>query len=343
MIQLLNWLRWLLVIFFIYLGLMKEEQEGVWENRLDRWLKKVYAHQETSFAKITALAKAVASVSKKLTERIFGTRLFSLRFLGVSIFYGLASANLTVLISPLIPHKPPTFHITLPPGAATQPSFFQHVVWFVLFLLLGSAPALYEALDRMSPWVWLFWIIFFVRWSVPLIAVAAAVDHLWGHYSTVRLGIGLLLLVSVNFALDVLFVATTRWILAIAAHARRLPGVLFSILVDIGLGYAVIVVPVWLGVEFFTKFNHSMMSFALMLVFAFKSLDFVIALLVLILFLLIVVHAIVWYVLERPVDACLRFKLIRDKKFIRGMIVALLTLPKVGSVWAFVIALLKAF
>jgi hypothetical protein len=343
MIQVLNCVRWLLVIFLIYMGLMKEDQEGVWENRLEHWLKTVYAHQETSFAKITALAKAIADVSKKLTQRIFGTRLFSLRFLGVSILYGLASVNLTVLISPLVPHKPPTFHITLPPGAATQPDLFQHFVWLVLFLLLGSAPALFETLGRMSVWVWLLWTVFFVRWFFPLIEVETVVDRLWGHGSAFRFGIGLLLLVGLNYALDVLFVATTGWILGIAANARRLSGVIFATLLDIGLGYAVLVVPIWLGVKFFTTFNHSMMSFSLMFVFAFKSLDFLIALLVLILFLLIVIHAAGWFVLERPVYTCLRFKLIRDKKFVRSMIVALLTLPKVGTVWAFVIALVKAF
>ncbi|MGD0436843.1 MAG: hypothetical protein ABSB86_10280 [Bryobacteraceae bacterium] len=185
--------------------------------------------------------------------------------------------------------------------------------------------------------------IFLCEVAFPLIGIATVVDHLWGHGSALRFAIGLLLLVGVNYVLDVLFVATTRWILGIAANARRLWIVLFASLLDIGLGYLVIVGPVWLGVEFFTKFNRSMMSFAVMLVFAFKSLDFVIALLVLILFLLIVIHAAGWFILERPVSACLRFKLIRDKKFVRCMIVALLTLPKVGTLWAFVIALAKAF
>jgi len=343
MTLLLDWLRWLLIVLLAYVGLMKEEQEGLWENRLELWLKRVYAHQESSFAKVTALARAVASLVRGLTERVFGTRLFSLRFLGVSIFYGLASLNLTVLVSPFVPHRTQSLQMTPLPGAGTRPDFFQHLVWFVLFLVLGSAPALLASIGQMSRWVWLIWIAFFVRWMFPLIGVATVVDHLWGHRSTARFGLGLLVLVGVSFLLDMLFVATTRWILAMAANARKPWNVLLAIVLDAGLGYAVIVGPVWLGVEFFVRSNRSTMSFALMLVFALKSLDFVIALLVFVFLLLIVIHAILWFILERPVYACLRFKLIRDKKFVRGAILALLTLPKLGTVWALFIALLKAF
>ena len=51
MIQLLNSVRWLLVIFFVCMGLMKEEQEGIWENRLEHWLKTVDARQFVRCAK----------------------------------------------------------------------------------------------------------------------------------------------------------------------------------------------------------------------------------------------------------------------------------------------------
>ena len=76
--------------------------------------------------------------------------------------------------------------------------------------------------------------IFLCEVAFPLIGIATVVDHLWGHGSALRFAIGLLLLVGVNYVLDVLFVATTRWILGIAANARRLWIVLFASLLDIG-------------------------------------------------------------------------------------------------------------
>lgn len=342
MTQLLSWLRYASVIFFFYVLLMKEDREGVWENRLESWLKRVYAHQETSFAKVTALAKATASAAKSSVERLFGTRLLSLRFLAVSIFYGLASFNLTVLVSPLLPHKVQTPQITLPAGSPSL-SLFQSAVWLVVFLMLGSAPALLQGQGRVSRLVWFIYALFFVRWAGPLFIVAKIVDSHWGHYGVLRFGVGLLLLIGINFALDVLFVATTRWLLATASDAKRAFNVLLAILLDAALGYGVIVGPVWFGLQIFLKFNQNFMTYPVMLVFAFKSMDLVIALTVLVLLLLIAIHMAVWFFLERPVNLCLRYKLIRDKKFIRSAIIALLALPKVGTVWAFTIALLRAF
>jgi hypothetical protein len=197
MIHLLNVVRWALVAFLFYVAaLMKEEEEGRWENKLQEWLKRVYSRQDGSYAKITALAKAVANISEKFTERLFGKRLFSLRFLGVSTFYGLASANLTILLSPLISHlarNPMKF----PPGAP-RPDLFMSSVWFVLFVLLGSTPALLQFIEmkNWSRWVWYTWLTFFLRWVFPLAVLAKVVDLRWGHYSTIRLLLGILMLIG---------------------------------------------------------------------------------------------------------------------------------------------------
>jgi type IV secretory pathway VirB3-like protein len=78
-------------------------------------------------------------------------------------------------------------------------------------------------------------------------------------------------------------------------------------------------------------------------VFALKSLDFLLAFIALIIFLAIATHFVIWFVLERPVYAVLRFKVIRDKKLLRNIILALTVLPNVGSAWAFVIAIVRAF
>jgi hypothetical protein len=41
------WLRWDLIGFLAYVAaLVKEEQEGQWENTPEAWLRKVYSRQE---------------------------------------------------------------------------------------------------------------------------------------------------------------------------------------------------------------------------------------------------------------------------------------------------------
>ena len=88
----LNTVRWLLSAFFVYVAaFMKEEQEGKWENTLQAWLDKIYLHQEGSYAKVTALARAVARVSEWVTEKLFGRRLLSLRSCLVSVYFGMSS------------------------------------------------------------------------------------------------------------------------------------------------------------------------------------------------------------------------------------------------------------
>jgi hypothetical protein len=338
MIHLLNWLRWGLIVFLIYVAaLMKEEQEGRWENRLQEWLNRIYSHQESSYAKITALANTVAALSGRITERLFGRCLLSFRFVGVSIFYALASVNLTILLSPLILHWA---HTPQTPVLPRLKLFFS-LGYFVAFLLLGSVPAIIERLGWSARWIWIIWLCFVVRWVIPLFTIFVMVNRLWGHHAVLRFILGVCIVIVFNCFLDIVFVTITRWTLSLASNTKRLSKVILAILLDVGLGCGVIVGPVWLGVWFW-QLHALSLSIAPMMVYALKSIDFCIAVLVLIILALIGLHMAAWFVLERPIYECLRFKVIRDKKLLRGMILALIALPQIGSVWAFFIAFLKA-
>ena len=99
----LNATRWLLIAFLVYVAaFMKEEQEGKWENTLQSWLDKVYLNQEGSYAKVTALARAVSRLSEQVTEKLFGERLLSLRSFLVSAYFGMASWCLLWVLIPFI-------------------------------------------------------------------------------------------------------------------------------------------------------------------------------------------------------------------------------------------------
>jgi hypothetical protein len=204
---------------------------------------------------------------------------------------------------------------------------------FGSFLLLGSIPALVNHDEAEGIWTWIFWAIAVVPCVVPLLTVVAIINHLWGYSSVLRFLLGICLLCGLNFLLDVVFVKTTRWALGFASKTRQLSRVIVAILLDVVLGYGVIVGPILLGVYIFKWFHSvgAMMSFGVMLVFALKSIDFLIAIIVLIILALIGIHWVFWFVLERPIYSCLRFKIIRDKKLLWSLIAALYAAPHVGG------------
>jgi hypothetical protein len=328
MARVLILIRWIAILFLGFVALMKEEQEGRWENRLEAWLHRVSSHAKTSYAKVSALMRAVSDQAEKITEKLFGHRLFSLRAFGVSLCYGIASLFLTVLLSPLIPHRPNALQLKLP-TSPVQPAFpLFNVVTFGYFFMLGSLPAFIRRSEDEPLWMWRIGV--FGTFLLLCSRVADAVDVLWGRYAEFRFVLFICVLFGLNFLLDVTFVKTTRWALGLASNTRQVLSWIVATLFNVLLGIGVLVSPILLGVFLVNTFNSDKVGVGLMFGFGLKSLDFVIALLVLILLALIGIHGIIWFALERPVYACLRFKVIRDKKLIWIMMGVLFLLPHLG-------------
>jgi hypothetical protein len=317
---------------------MREEQEGRWENILQTWLDKVSPRQENSYAKLTALMSAVSAQSKRIIEKLFGRRLLSLRAFGVSLCYGMASLFLTLLLSPFLRRFNGGHQVAMPnaggvdqrlhlPGAGTTPLFVAAAM-FGYFLALGSVPALIEKSDDEPLWVWKT--VLFGQLLIYVATVLDAIVRLWGFYSAFRFAAFMCLLLSINFLLDVVFVRTVRWMLTIASNTRQLLMLIVAILFDVLLGVGVVLAPVLLGLLLITEFHGEVMSVGFMAGFALKSVDFVIACMVLIILLLIAVHGAIWFVLERPIYSCLRFKVIRNKTLLWWAIGGLALVPYVG-------------
>jgi hypothetical protein len=350
MILVLNSVRWVLIVFLIYVAaLMKKEQEGEWENALQTWLDKIYSQQEGSYAKITALARAVARVSEWLTEKLFGRKLLSLRFFTVSAYLGISSFFLMGLLSPSINGMLLKLHHAVhanPPMEATVPlSRWEYVfglLQFVFYFIVGMFPALYGKNEKESPWVWRMW-----KYGLLIIVLRYAVSIFWVFRlrSAFIFVLFMTLLFGLNFLWDMLFITTTRWMLRIASNTRQLAGVLVAVVLDVVLGITIIIGPLIVALYVLARSSSGLIGLigaGLLLGSTLKLIDFIIAFLVLILLSLIGIHAAVWFVLERPIYSCLRFKVISDKKFIKSIILGLIAVPQVGTVWAFFVALLKA-
>jgi hypothetical protein len=192
---------------------------------------------------------------------------------------------------------------------------------------------------KEAPWLWRVW-----KYGLllPLFYYTFTVFRVFGLRSACGFVFFIVLLFTLNFSWDVLFITATRWMLRIASNTRQLAGVLMAIVLDAVLGITILVGPLMVALYIVSKSNGSLIGVGLFLGFALKLIDFAIASLVLILLTLIGIHLIVWFVLERPIYSIVRFKVIRDKKLLRSVILALIALPEIGSTWASFIALLKA-
>lgn len=328
----LNAVRWLLIGFFVYVAaFMREEQEGKWENALQAWLDKIYLHQEGSYAKVTALARAVARVSEWVTEKLFGRRLLSLRSFMVSAYFGLSSFFLMGLLAPSIsralskvPNANPPMQTTLP---LSHWDYVTNLFQFVGFFIAGIFPALYSENEKESPWIWRIW-----KYGLllPLFRYAFSIFWVFRLRSAFLFVLFIALLFSLNFLWDMLFIRTTRWMLRIASNTRQLAGVVLALVLDALLGIIILVGPLAVALYIVWKSNGSLIGAGLFMGAALKLIDFTIAFLVLILLAFIGIHSIIWFVLERPISNCLRFKLIRDKKLIWFLAGALYAAPHIG-------------
>lgn len=332
----LNAARWLLIAFLVYVAaFMKEEQEGKWENTLQSWLDKIYLHQEGSYAKVTALARAVSRLSELVTEKLFGGRLLSLRSFLVSAYLGISSFFLMGLLTPWITRLTPQLPHATPPTILPLPmSRWDHVlnfVQFVSFFIAGIIPAVLGENEQEAPWIWRMW-----KYGLLVLIFRYAFSIFWVFRlrSAFQFVLFIGLLFSFNFLWDILFIKATRWMLRIASNTRQLAGVLVTIVLDALLGTTILIGPMAVALYVLVKSNGSLIGAGLFFGVALKLIDFIIAFLVLILLTFIGIHVMVWFALERPISNCLRFKLIRDKKLIWFLAGALYAAPHIGFLGA---------
>lgn len=333
----LNATRWLLIAFLVYVAaFMKEEQEGKWENTLQSWLDKVYLNQEGSYAKVTALARAVSRLSEQVTEKLFGERLLSLRSFLVSAYFGMASWCLLWVLIPFIGWLTSQMFHVIPAAVFGAPinhwAYVSNLALFVCFFVIGIIPAVGGENEQKTTWSWRIW-----ECGLLVIIFLYGISVFWRFRlpSAFEFVLSFGLLFGLNFLWDILFITATRWLLRIASNTRELAGVLVSIVLDALLGITILVGP-W-AVSFYVLSHGSLIGAALLVGVVLKLTDFIIAFLVLIILTFIVIHAVVWFALERPISNCLRFKLIRDKKLIWFLAGALYAAPHIG----FLEALLK--
>jgi len=142
---------------------------------------------------------------------------------------------------------------------------------------------------------------------------------------------------GLSFAFDVLYIALTRWMLRQASEITQLYSIVGIILLDCLLGIILFVGPIALGFLLIAKFHGQAMSAGIMLVSALNSVDLVACSVFLALMLLMLLHRLAWPLVERPIYACARYGVLRRKKLLWAVGVALILAPQGVAFWNWIL------
>jgi hypothetical protein len=305
---------------------MYENEEGQWQNRLEQWREAIVRSKETALLTFTAFMGGVAKLASRSFDLLFGTKLFSMRGVGVSICYSLASVLLCLeVLSFLNPQK-------------FGPLLIQNWGWFFFFVILGSIPSIISAeKGALSLWgLAVFAIVIF-----PLFKIADIVHQQFGIARTAGMFLFLALLFAVSFGCDILYIALTRWMLRKVSEQIRLPKMIGILLLNALLAVILAAGPFLLGlieiigaVKFNAPASVGAFGIGLMLGTALNFVDIIACSVFLLLLTFMLLHRLIWPILEMPIYACARFGIIKNKKLLWGLGAAFLFVPGNGeSIW----------
>lgn len=310
---LLHALGWILICGAIFLWLLYEDEEGRIHSKFQDWWIRLDDRRKASRSHMLPFIQEVAGSTRRWSDRLFGRRLFSLRFVFVSIYLSIASFFLLAAISlPLVPKRPASVSVQ---GALSL---------FIVVILFASVPALTDSKIVLGIW-----------WLVNAIIVLKITDFLL-FVSKVR-SVGLAargmgytaLFFGTSLFVDLLYITLARWILRWISKEDSAWGISLALCVNfLALGGSIIG-PISLGLE---VSKYAAMAGA-MIVFSFvlNVIDVLASLAGFLVALTLLVHRFFWSVIQRPLYAIQRYRLLTRRKLLFWAGIVLALLPTHGS------------
>ncbi len=191
----LRLLSLLIAVVLLYLALfLYEDENGRLQNRLEEWWIKTHdAHIATVSFHLRFL-RGFASFAERGMSVVFGERVISVRALGVSLCFALASANLYQYLNDS--------------GSPLQNQLLNAFYW----LALGIVPSLFD--DRVLRLIWMFFLLlliwndFLVGW-INMATFAYSIDQ----PVLIVASLGILAAVSVSCIFAFLSIAAIRFLI----------------------------------------------------------------------------------------------------------------------------------
>jgi hypothetical protein len=311
------------VILILMSSLLYETEEGAIQNRLEQWWIVLVDAEPRAVDRHAAFVANVAALGSHLFDRLFGSKLFSVRSLGVSACFSLAS--LGVVCSP-----------GLSGWLIYLPSYLYALV-VILLLLMGVLPAV--AGPRWPRKSWLVGVAI-----LTLIAFLGMDTVDWfnvpvyeGSPSPVE-AVYYLGFVIVTIASDSLFIVVTRWLLRTSSRLNSKLTIIGLMLGNVSLAGLLVLLPVlaaWgfkgvsaiiqshdivRAVNYYVGFSTARQCFLATLA-ASNTLDGIVACTFFIVLFVLLVHRLIWPTIQRPVYALASWGIVRRRKlfFVAGL------------------------
>jgi len=325
-------LRWLLAALLIYAFFLKEDVDRKVQSRVETWWLRLAYGQEAALSRATAFLRVLARLTGTVFDRLFGERLFSVRGVLVSVCYSIASFFLCVQLI-----------LGLSPKSPTPPSF-QLWLLILLFLLLGSTPAVLQRSDDEPLWLWKLGVV-----AVVFLPLLNFMDFLRQRHQVISAGgfaVFLVLVFVISCGSDFCYIALTRWMLRKASELKHWVGILGIVLLDCLLGLVLFLGPLVLGGLAVWKLNQgvivprvnqtltapnvnvspgTLLAVGIMLAGpALNTIDLLACLLFFALMAVMLLHRLLWPILEGPIYVFQKFGLIKRKGWLLAAAAGLL-------------------
>lgn len=286
------------VAFFMY-----EDEEGKWQNRIEKVWVAINDREKQSGTRASALFSKVATIVTRAFNCIFGGRLFSARFVGTSISCSFAALFLFVFVF-LGLGRPLGL---LKPLSPTDLVFVSHVerlslIAGLLFSFLAILPSLWHS-----------------RWSIalsllPVILFGFGLVFSVGTHSLKPKSSAFFVGLVLSLLSDVLLIAlvrfTVRWVSEKASVSRTA----LAILIQVGIVYFVILVPLAIPAALPDDFRQSEGLMALVVMGSLNLFTALASSVFLLSLLGLLLHRVLWPVLDRILYPLARHQVIRNRK-----------------------------
>jgi hypothetical protein len=315
-----------------------ETEEGAIQNRLERlWVDMQAVHDRAVSANV-AFVNESARLIGIFFDRIFGPKLFSTRSCLVSYLY---SAGFALLGMPLLS----AFGLINKAGLGIWEWMYStllglgFVVVPTLPVLLGGTPHdLLPTSSSFDSWPWYF------HWnSLKEFSTAIAMSFVFlgvgagllmpldTQASMLALSVAFLCAAVLSFVSDVLFIVFIRWTLRQTSKYTTLARIATGLIFICLLGFGLSLVPLFATtgtIHPLVRLDLSVLPYAILRLLAlFNLVDLTLSSAVVFMFVILLIHKLAWSVMERPIYACARYDVIRNKKLLWAVGSALIVGP----------------
>lgn len=295
-------------------GLLYETEEGVIQNKIEIIWVKLSDAESVAVTRQAKFARAVATLTAKVLDRLFGDKLLSFQSISVSACLSLVSLGIVCL-----------------PGTSLLPEDIQsfYVPTILLLLVAALLPAIFKS--RLPKGLWLASVA-----ALILLTFVGMHESGWFAGPLIRLGAIVDPAYEVSFLIftivcDWLFVICTRWLLRKGAAFHSAATILGVMLGNLALAAILVCLPfgaalgrpgitsLWQSservgiVEYYAMWSAPRDLF-LMTLAGSNVFDAAVASAFFALFLVMFLHSLVWPVLQRPAYALASRDLIKRRR-----------------------------